>query len=80
MNSSQTYILISIIAIAGTMVALVLTRKKMQKPLTPLAGLAFAFVVAGLIFGESRLVGYGLMGVGVVLAVIDIVRKLKAKN
>jgi len=80
MNSSQTYILISIIAIAGTMVALVLTRKKMQKPLTPLAGLAFAFVVAGLIFGESRLVGYSLMGVGVVLAVIDIVRKLKAKN
>lgn len=77
MNSSQVYILISIIVLAGIMVALALTRKKMQKPLSPLAGLSFAFVLAGLIFGESQTVGYGLMGVGVILAVIDIVRKIK---
>jgi hypothetical protein len=37
-----------------------------------LAGLAWAFVLAGIIFGEDRLIGYGLMGVGVVLAVIDV--------
>jgi len=80
MNPSQTYILISIIALAGIMVALILTRKKMRRPLSPLAGMAFAFVIAGLIFGESRLIGYGLMGVGVILAVIDIIRKLKVKN
>ncbi len=42
-----------------------------QNRITPLAGLAFAFVVAGIIFGDNRLIGYGLMGVGVVLAVVD---------
>ena len=80
MTSSQIYILIGIIALAGIMVILVLTRKKINKPLTPLAGLAFGFIIAGMIFGESRLIGYGLIGVGVVLAVIDIVRKTKVKK
>lgn len=80
MTSPQIYILIGIIALAGIMAVLVLTRKKMNKPLTPLAGLAFGFIIAGMIFGENRLVGYGLMGFGVALAVIDMVRKLKAKK
>ena len=80
MTSSQIYILVAIIALAGIMTVLVLTRKKMNKSLTPLAGLAFGFIIAGIIFGDSRAVGYGLMGIGVVLAVIDIVKKLKAKK
>ena len=80
MTSSQVYILIVIIALAGIMVVLVLTRKKMKKPLTPLAGLAFGFIIAGMIFGDNRLIGYGLMGIGVVLAVIDMVKKLKTKK
>jgi len=80
MITSQAYVLVSIIALAGIMVALVLTRKKMRKPFSPLAGLAFVFVIAGLIFGEGRLIGHGLMGIGVILAVVDIIRKLKVKN
>ena len=40
---------------------------------------AFAFVLAGIIFGEERIVGYGLMGVGVVLAIVDIVNRSRAK-
>ena len=80
MISSQIYILVGIIALAGIMVILVLTTKKIKRPLSPLAGLAFAFIIAGLVFGESRLIGYGLMGIGVILAVIDIVRKMKAKK
>jgi len=80
MISSQIYILIGIIALAGIMVILILTRKKIKRPLSPLAGLAFAFIIAGLIFGESRLIGYGLMGIGVILAIIDMIRKLKAKK
>jgi len=77
MTSSSIYILIGIIALAGIMAVLVLTRKKMKKPLSPLAGLAFAFIIAGLIFGENRLIGYSLMGVGVVFAVVDIVKRTK---
>jgi len=80
MTSSQIYILIGIIALAGIMAVLILTRKKMKRPLSPLAGLAFAFIIAGMVFGDSRLIGYGLMGVGVVLAVVDMVRKLKVKK
>jgi len=80
MTSSQIYILISIIALTGIMVVLILTRKKMKKPLSLLAGLAFAFIIAGIVFGESRLIGYNLIGVGVVLAIIDIVKKMKAKK
>jgi hypothetical protein len=44
--------------------------------LSPLAGLSMAFVVAGIVFGgDERLLGYSLMGVGITLAVIDIVRR-----
>jgi hypothetical protein len=40
-----------------------------------LASLAFGFVVAGIVFGnDNRLIGYGLMGIGVLLAVLDIFR------
>ena len=54
--------------------------KQKQKTLTPLAGLAFAFIILGIIFGDSRLIWYSLMGIGVLLAVIDIVKKLKKKK
>jgi hypothetical protein len=43
--------------------------------ITPLAGLAFAFVLAGILFGQERLIGYGLIAAGVILALIDIVKK-----
>jgi len=50
-----------------------------DKGLTPLAGIAFAFIIAGSIFGDSRLVGYSLIGIGVIVAFIDIVKKMKRK-
>lgn len=77
MGTSQIYILISVIILAIIMVILVVTRKKMQKPLSKLAAFAFVFIMAGIIFGEERSIGYSLMGVGVILAIIDIVKKLK---
>ena len=48
---------------------------KRQKPLTPLGGLAFGFVIAGIVFGDSRVVGYSLIGIGIVLAIIDAIMK-----
>jgi amino acid transporter len=50
-------------------------RKKNDTGLTPLAGLAFGFILAGLVFGSYRLVGYPLMGIGLALAVIDMLRR-----
>lgn len=43
--------------------------------LTPLAALAFVLVLAGILFGQERLVGYALIALGVILALVDIVQK-----
>jgi uncharacterized membrane protein len=74
MVTPETYILISIIILLVIAVLVFLTGKK-QNRLTSLAGLAFSFTIAGIIFGGSRLTGYILMGIGVILAVIDIFRR-----
>ncbi len=77
MNASQIYILISIIVLAIIAIVVILGRKKEQKPLSKLAALAFLFVIAGIVFGDDRLIGYSLIGTGVILAIIDIVKKSK---
>lgn len=78
MISSQIYVLIAIAVLAIIAILLFFVRKdKKQKPLTPLAGLAFGLVIAGIVFGESRLVGYSLVGIGILLAIIDMIVKLK---
>jgi len=82
MSASFVYIVISIAAIAAValLVFLVSGKKKVNKNrLTPLAGLAFSFVAGGIVFGDNRLIGYSLMGVGIVLAVIDIIIRMKQK-
>jgi hypothetical protein len=70
MNTSQVYIIISIAAL-GLVVILFLAARKKGKKLTPMVGFAWALVLVGIIFGEDRLIGYSLLGVGVALAVID---------
>jgi hypothetical protein len=75
---AQIYIIIAIAALAIIAGLLVFTKRISPKSkLSPLAGLAFVFIIAGIIFGESRLVGYSLMGVGLALALFDIIKKLK---
>lgn len=53
-------------------------RFKKNKKLSPLTGLALAFIVAGIFFGNSRLLGYSMFGVGIVLTVSNII--IKARN
>jgi hypothetical protein len=74
MDPSQIYIAIAIVVLAVIAVVMFFVRKERPKKLTPLAGLAFAFIIAGIAFGDSRLVGYSLIGVGVVIAVVDIIK------
>jgi len=50
------------------------------KRLSPLAGLAFGFVLAGIFFDSNRFLGYGLIGVGVILAIIDMLKEMKVKT
>jgi uncharacterized membrane protein len=80
MNASQVFIVLSI-AVLAVIAALVflIGRGGRETRLTPLAALAFACVVGGIVFGGDRVVGYSLMGIGVLLAVVDIVRKSRGE-
>ena len=75
------YILIALIALAIVAIFVVFKWKRGEpKKLSRLAGLSFAFIVAGLVFGDDRLIGYSFLGIGFILAVIDIVKNLKARQ
>jgi len=81
MEPSQIYILISIIALLVIAIVVFFVRgKKKGKKVSLLGGLGLIFVLAAIIFGESRLVGYTLISIGVLLAVIDIIIKFKRKR
>ena len=80
MDNSISYIIIALMAIAIVALLLFFVGKGTgQNRLTPLAGLAFGFILAGILFGENRLLGYSLLGVGVVLAVVDMFFRSKRK-
>lgn len=73
MSVSQIWVAASIVALALVAGFVFFVGKgRAENRLSPAASLAFGFIIAGLVFGENRLVGYSLMGAGVVLAVVDI--------
>ena len=65
MNSSQVYIIVSItvLAIVAVLVFFVGKNSQEKNRLTPIASLAYGFVLAGILFGDDRLIGYSLLGV-----------------
>jgi hypothetical protein len=78
MAESQIYILIGILALAVTAAVVIFVRgRKPGEKMTKLAQLAFVFIFAGILFGEDRFIGYGLMTVGGLLALADIIKKIK---
>ena len=81
MDTPTAYIILTIIGFAIIAVLLVVVyRRREQANLTPLAGLAFGFMLMGLFFGDERWLGYSLLGIGFVLAIADIVGELKKKQ
>lgn len=78
MNSSHIYVAISISVLAVIALLVIVSGKsKKQNRLTPLAGIAFGFILAGILFADDRLVGYSLLGIGMILAIIDIIKRYK---
>ena len=71
-----------VLLILAMLVAILLIRRNRsgKGKLTPLAGLAFAFIVAGIVYGENRNVGYPLIGVGIILAAADMMRKTGSED
>ena len=81
MPDGTIFLIISTIAILAAVAFLFLIKKgEHRNKLSSLGGLAFALIIAGILFGESRFISYGLMAVGVVLSIIDIFVKAKNKE
>ncbi len=80
MNTAQIFIAVSILVllIVAFLVFFVSKERKANR-LTPLAGLALGFVVAGIAFGDNRFISYSLFAVGVILAVIDAFNRSKSQ-
>lgn len=81
MNVTQIYMAISVTVLAVIVLLFIVMGKRLKryKP-TPLAGIASGFVLAGILFGNDRLVGYSLLGIGVIFAVIDMFKRFKSKQ
>ena len=80
MNVSQIFIAVSIAVLACiALLVFFIGKSRKESRLTPLASLAFGFVLAGILFGDDRLIGYSLLGIGVILAVIDMLKRSKSK-
>jgi len=74
----QYYIIVLILALAIISILLNKSHKlSKQKRISTLAALSFFLVLAGIFFGENPWVGYSLIGSGVVLALVDIIKRLK---
>ena len=83
MNGSNMYIGIIIMLLLIILIVMVLlNRREGKRPgaLSTLASLAFGFIVAGMVFNENRNVGYSLIGIGVIISIIDIIRKLRNRS
>ena len=78
MNTSHIYIIVSILALAIVALLFFISGKR-QKKLTPLTSLAFGFIVAGIVFGDDRLIGYSLLGIGLILSLIDMFRRSRSR-
>lgn len=76
-NLSDAYILIAIGVLAILVIVLVARGKQVKTRPSRWAFLSLPLVIAGIMFGENRFIGYGLMGAGILLAVIDIVLRYR---
>ena len=68
------WIAISIIALVVIVVLLLIARGRQYQQPSNLAIVGICLVVLGIIFGDSRVIGYSFIGVGVLLSVIDTIR------
>ena len=74
------WIAVSIIALAIIAMFVIYNYKgKKKKELSKLSMFGFLLIVLGVVFGDDRLIGYGLIGAGILLSVIDIIQNSRKK-
>ena len=76
MNAMPIYITltVSLLAIIAGVV-LFADKNRNEKRLSAMASIAFACILAGLFYSDDRLIGYSLLGGGVAIAILDMIRK-----
>lgn len=79
MTSLQIYVAVGILALALVFIGL---KKAKPKRLSILAAVAFGFIVAGIVFGDNRIMGYRIIGyslflIGISLSIVDAYLKTK---
>jgi multisubunit Na+/H+ antiporter MnhB subunit len=73
-GAPEIYIAIAVIALAIIAIFIVYIRKKPRKQPSKLAMFAILLVIVGIVFGDDRLIGYSLIGAGMILAIFDIIK------
>ncbi len=73
MDIALTYAMVSIamLAVGAACIIFFVNLQRSESRLTRLTGMALAFVLAGLLFGNVWLIGYSFIGIGVLLAAIE---------
>jgi hypothetical protein len=82
MHPTEGFVLVAITAIGIVVVILVAMGRAghRRRRITPMGGVAFACVVAGLVLGDDGRIGYALLGAGVLLSVLDAVLRLRDRT
>jgi hypothetical protein len=79
MTLANAHIIFSVLVLFVIVVLFIMgSRYKKIKTLSSLAGLASAFIVVGIFFGNNSMLGFSLLAVGVILAIGDIIVKARS--
>jgi len=79
--TTAVYIMLTLVVLIIVLLLEIFTlKKKKLKRSSRLATSAMMLIVLGIVFGDNRLIGYGLIGAGVLLSVLDIVKTLEKKK
>ncbi len=81
MSDTAAFVAMAVVALGVlALLAVLVWRRGGGQRLTPLAGLALGCVVCGIVFGENRVVGYGFFAAGIVLGIVDSVRRARGSG
>ncbi|AXV37262.1 MAG: hypothetical protein CIT01_03135 [Methanobacterium sp. BRmetb2] len=75
MDLSSIFLLIGLVALAIiTLLAIYAGKMKKQDKPSKIVFIAFFLVILGIVLGNNEWLSYSLIGAGVILAIIDIIR------
>lgn len=81
MITSSLVLFISMILVAAILLlVLIIKTSGKHRRLKPLSGLGFVMIVAGIVLAGNPMLGYGLMGIGILITIVSILKVNKLKS